>query len=52
MAPAAITTTTSVTETAPLAVLKAQPADEVEEVQKEVTPLEAISHGDVLPGEY
>lgn len=50
MAPAATTTTTSVTEAAPLAVLKAQAADKVEEIKKEPTPLEAISHGDVLPG--
>lgn len=52
MAPAATTTTTSVEETAPLAVLKSQPVDKVEEGQNEITPLEAISHGGLLPGEY
>lgn len=32
------------------AVAKSQPVEKVEEVEKEVTPLEAISHGDILPG--
>lgn len=33
-----------------IAAAKSQPVEKVEEVEKEVTPLEAISHGDVLPG--
>lgn len=33
-----------------IAVAKAQPVEKVEEVEKALTPLEAISHGDVLPG--
>lgn len=49
MAPVALSDTATVTETA-LASTKAQPVKKVEEVEKEVTPLEAISHGDVLPG--
>lgn len=35
-----------------VAVTKAQPVEKVHEVEKEVTALEAISHGDVLPGEF
>lgn len=46
MAPVAISDTTAVTETA-IVSTKALP---VEKAEKEVTPLEAISHGDVLPG--
>lgn len=49
MAPVAISDTTAVTETA-IVSTKALPVEKVEEVEKEVTPLEAISHGDVLPG--
>lgn len=49
MAPVAISDTTTVTETA-IVSTKAQPIEKVEEVEKEVTPLEAISHGEVLPG--
>lgn len=46
MAPAA---TTAIESSTAVAVTKTpQPA--VEEVEKEVTPLEAISHGEVLPG--
>jgi hypothetical protein len=33
-----------------IAVAKSQPVEKVKEVEKELTPLEAISHGDVLPG--
>lgn len=44
MAPVAISEETAVVPT------KAQPVEKADEVEKEVTPLEAISHGDVLPG--
>lgn len=47
MAPVAISD--AVPETA-IVSTKMQPVEKVEEVEKEVTPLEAISHGDVLPG--
>lgn len=49
MAPAATSDTTAVMGTA-IVSTKTQPIEKVEEVEKEVTPLEAISHGDVLPG--
>lgn len=49
MAPVAISDTTTVPEMA-IVPTKAPPIDKVDEVEKEVTPLEAISHGDVLPG--
>lgn len=46
MAPSAVS---EPAPTASVAVTKSQPAEKVE---KEVTPLEAISHGDVLPGRW
>lgn len=46
MAPTAISEPDSMGTT--ISVAKSQP---VKKVEKEVTPLEAISHGDVLPGQ-